>query len=89
MSWAARYYGAFKHSMKVDLNMDTRFKYGDFVRKSDGDYVFAGYVVGIIAKIGGEIRYAVENADGIVHIFSDRTIYKSTPYDGFEHVSEQ
>lgn len=39
------------------------------VRKIGGDYRFDGTVVGIIAKLSGEIRYAVEDDRGIVHIF--------------------
>lgn len=39
------------------------------VFKHEGDYKFEGHVVSIFHKLSGDIRIAVENADGIVHIF--------------------
>lgn len=43
---------------------------GDRVIKTGGDYVFQGYIVSVFRKVKGQIRYVVENDDGILHIFS-------------------
>jgi hypothetical protein len=43
---------------------------GDRVIKAGGDYRFEGQVVSVFRKLGGQIRYVVENDDGILHIFS-------------------
>ena len=52
------------------------FKVGDYVVKTSGDYIFAGHVVAAFPKISGQWRYVVENADGVLHIFSDKQLTK-------------
>lgn len=46
------------------------YKVGDKVKKEGGDYKFYGTVVCVFTKLSGSVRYVVENADGIVHIFN-------------------
>lgn len=48
----------------------TVYKVGDKVEKANGDYRFRGHVVASFTKRGGAQRYVVENADGLLHIFS-------------------
>lgn len=55
-----------------------RFKLGDRVIKSKGDYTFTGEIRAAFTKASGAIRYVVENPDGILHIFSDSNL---EPYD--------
>lgn len=43
---------------------------GDFVEKEGGDYRFRGTVVSVFTKASGQARCVVENADGLIHIFS-------------------
>lgn len=52
---------------------------GDLVYKSSGDYTFLGIVIGKIHKLSGAERYAVENLEGILHIFSDKQLISVTP----------
>lgn len=42
----------------------------DRVIKIDGDYTFFGEVRGLIKKKSGKLHYAVENDQGLIHIFS-------------------
>lgn len=46
------------------------FHDGDLVIKRKGDYVFSGVVLAAFRKRSGSPRYAVENDDGLVHIFN-------------------
>ena len=46
------------------------FKEGDCVIKTKGDYTFRGVVLSMFRKRSGTPRYAVENDDGVVHIFN-------------------
>lgn len=59
--------------------MDQIFHVGDYVIKNTGDYLFAGIVVAAFRKLPrgdelGPYRYAVENKDGILHIFGARQL---------------
>lgn len=60
----------------VTPNIDSEFQVGDRVVKSTGDYRFDGWVVCVFRKRPrlsekeGPVRYVVQNADGILHIFS-------------------
>ncbi len=54
----------------------TAYAEGDPVSKVGGDYTFDGWVVGIITKRSGLIRYAVEDDRGVVHIFRAEQITK-------------
>lgn len=47
---------------------------GDIVIKSGGDYTFIGEIVAIFKKKSGVVRVAVENLDGILHIFSEKQL---------------
>jgi len=40
------------------------------VRKRSGDYSFDGVVLAAFRKRSGSPRYAVENGDGLIHIFN-------------------
>lgn len=57
------------------------FEEGDYVKKTTGDYTFAGVVVSAFRKYDKELkkqtgpwRYAVQNTDGLVHIFNGRQL---------------
>jgi hypothetical protein len=53
----------------------TTFAVGQQVEKVGGDYTFSGHVVAVFNKLSGEqVRYVVENGDGILHIFSARNL---------------
>lgn len=62
----------------------TWFNEGDHVQKTTGDYVFYGVVVAVIRKRGGDIRYAVENGHGILHIFSAKQLTSCPNLDEIE-----
>lgn len=50
---------------------DVRYmKAGDLVVKDGGDYTFGGTVVAVFQKLSGAWRIAVENPEGLVHIFN-------------------
>lgn len=57
--------------------METKFKKGDHVSKESGDYVFYGVIIAVMEKVdtqgrpSGQIRYAAQNRDGLIHIFSE------------------
>lgn len=55
--------------MKRSKHLTQKFNTGEHVQKIGGDYAFVGYVT-VIRKRNGEYRYAVENADGMIHIFN-------------------
>lgn len=57
--------------------MDTaKFKPGDRVEKTTGDYTFSGIVVCRFHKLHppDALRYVVENDAGIVHIFNEKQL---------------
>lgn len=56
-----------------ETNNET-FSEGDKVIKTVGDYAFDGVVLAVFQKRSGKWRYVVENADGILHIFSGRQL---------------
>lgn len=45
------------------------FREGDRVIKRDDDYIFAGVVIAAFRKRDGSPRYAVENDEGVIHVF--------------------
>lgn len=51
-------------------------KIGDVVIKSGGDYTFNGQVMAIFKKRSGKLRCAVENIDGILHIFNPEQLHR-------------
>ena len=54
--------------------VEGKYKSGDVVIKSGGDYSFTGVVICAFTKLSGQVRYCVENAEGIVHIFSEKQL---------------
>jgi hypothetical protein len=46
------------------------FYEGNRVAKRGGDYSFVGIVLAAFSKRSGSPRYAVENDDGLIHIFN-------------------
>lgn len=48
-----------------------RFKVGDLVEKTGGDYFFTGKVVSVFAKRDGAERCVVESDEGLLHIFNE------------------
>ena len=51
-----------------------KFKVGDKVEKTGGDYYFYGTVMAAFTKESGAERYVVENDEGILHIFSEKNL---------------
>ena len=51
-------------------NIPFAFNEGDPVIKRAGDYTFRGIVLAVFRKRSGAPRYAVENDDGLIHIFN-------------------
>lgn len=49
---------------------------GDAVIKDSGDYTFEGVIVGIIDKLSGAKRYAVEDSRGLLFIFNAKQLRK-------------
>lgn len=47
---------------------------GERVIKRNGDYTFEGVVLVAFRKRSGSPRYAVENDEGIVHIFNHQQL---------------
>lgn len=48
----------------------------DVVIKDSGDYVYEGIIVGIIEKLSGAKRYAVEDNRGLLFIFNASQLRK-------------
>lgn len=48
-----------------------KFKVGDLVEKSGGDYYFSGHILSIFKKRSGVERCVVENKDGMLFIFNE------------------
>ena len=63
-----------------------KFKLGEKVRKTSVGYQFSGVVTGIFEKLTGVVRYAVENQDGITHIFNEKSL-ESTGYLASKYVN--
>lgn len=49
----------------------------EHVMKTGGDYHFEGVVVARFAKVSGQIRYVVENRDGLLFIFNGNQLEKA------------
>lgn len=47
------------------------FALRDRVYKVGGDYQFQGQVVAVFFKLGGQVRYVVEDDRGLLFIFSE------------------
>jgi hypothetical protein len=48
-----------------------KYKVGDAVAKTGGDYTFAGIVVAAFYKQSGAVRYVVEDDRGLLFIFNE------------------
>lgn len=46
----------------------------DYVEKTGGEYTFRGTVIMLGRKTNGVWRYAVENDDGLIHIFNGKQL---------------
>lgn len=55
-------------------SIESKYKSGQRVIKSGGDYFFTGVITCVFTKLSGQIRYTVENPEGIVHIFSEKQL---------------
>ena len=54
---------------------ELKFAFGDKVIKTGGDYTFKGTVTSVFPKLRSkQIRYTVENDEGIVMIFNGRQL---------------
>lgn len=56
------------------------FHKGDHVHKVTGDYTFTGRIVSVFEKSSGQVRYVVENTDGVLHIFSASQLQLNSDY---------
>lgn len=54
-----------------------KFKVGDLVSKTGGDYRFDGVVRAVFEKGSGAIRLVVEDDRGILHIYSEKNLIKT------------
>ena len=57
------------------------FAEGDHVVKLAGDYTFTGVVIAVFRKRSGAPRYAVENDDGVIHIFNFAQLVSANRYE--------
>ena len=47
------------------------FEVGDRVEKVGGDYRYDGWIVAVVVKRSGQVRYVVEDERGLLFIFSE------------------
>lgn len=55
------------------------FGVGDKVSKVGGDYRFDGVIVSVFSKVGGQVRFVVEDDRGILHIYSEKNLQRQIP----------
>jgi hypothetical protein len=55
------------------------FQEGDTVRKFSGDYQFVGTVDAVVKKRSGQVRYVVENDDGLLLILNGQQLKLELP----------
>lgn len=65
----------------VPVEPDVKFPVGTLVSKVGGDYRFDGWVVGVMRKRSGVIRYNVEDDRGVVHIYGERNLIERADAD--------
>jgi hypothetical protein len=59
-------------------HVELTFTVGERVAKVGGDYHFSGAITAAFVKLDGRSRrYVVENADGVLHIFSSEQLARS------------
>lgn len=56
--------------------LNAKYQIGDLVEKTGGDYSYRGWVVGVVVKRSGVLRYVVENDDGMLFIFNEKALEK-------------
>ncbi len=54
--------------------LEIKFERGDRVKKVGGDYTYKGFIVSIIHKRSGQIRYVVEDDRGMLFIFNEKSL---------------
>ena len=59
--------------------MKDKFKKGDKVNKTSGDYRFEGIIVSIFKKLSGKIRIVVEDERGVLFIFNENNLERKLP----------
>ena len=70
-------------SLTSDENEALRFKLGQRVEKTTGDYSFDGKIVAVFKKRDGvTARYVVESGDGVLMIMNDKQLEdgEETPF---------
>jgi len=55
------------------------FREGDTVQKISGDYRFVGTVDAVVWKRSGQVRYVVENDDGLLLILNEQQLRLEVP----------
>lgn len=69
------------------MSNQPEFELYDEVIKDTGDYIFRGVVIAVMEKVlfdndgyflrqTGNYRYAVQNRDGLIHIFNGKQLRK-------------
>jgi hypothetical protein len=59
--------------------MEPIFRIEDYVMNlPNTDFKFEGQVRAVFRKKNGNLRYVVENADGLLHIFAERHLTRKT-----------
>lgn len=53
---------------------ENQLKVGDYVNKIGGDYRYEGVIVARFSKTSGQVRFVVENSDGLLFIFSGNNL---------------
>lgn len=67
--------------------LHTKFRVGDKVYKSKGDYTFDGEIVGVIQKRNGAVRVVAElDGRGLLHIFSENQLELKQTYEPEEFI---
>jgi hypothetical protein len=56
------------------MDKEIIYEVGTKVAKTGGDYTFHGEVVAVFSKRSGQVRYVIENDEGILHIFSGKQL---------------
>lgn len=75
--------GVIMSGVRKGSAMHKSLKEGDQVSKQGGDYSFDGWVVGIITKRSGEVRYIVEDERGLLFIFNRKNlVFMARPVKG-------
>jgi hypothetical protein len=74
VGWEAAATAVVAEKGEVKTRPPFKFKHGDRVEKTTGDYRYKGIVVAAFSKLNGSPRYVVENADGMLFIFNEQQL---------------